>query len=84
MKMSIQELFAGVISALVMLGFFGAMALSFFHPMPDNQFTGALTVAFGAVVQYWVGSSKSSQIKDATIAGLTAQQPALLAAQAPH
>lgn len=63
-----------VISAIVVLSFCTVVLLSFFRAIPDtapvNQLIGALTLAFGGVVQYWTGSSKSSRNKDATISQL--------------
>lgn len=86
---NMQDMFAGIISGLVILGFFMILAVSYWRVAPDNpmtqQLVGALTIAFGGVVQYWVGSSRSSQVKDATLSEMAKLQPALLATPgAPH
>ena len=64
---------APVVSVLV-VGMFGAiLALISTHAVPAeardllNVMLGSLAASFGAVVQYWVGSSAGSQSKDATI-----------------
>lgn len=76
-----------VLSTIVVLGFFAVLILAFFHAIPESQtvsgLIGALTIAFGNVISYLIGSSRSSQVKDATISQLAATQPALLAAPPP-
>ena len=82
-NLSMQDLFAGSISIAVIVGFFSVIGLQYFHTVPDSpgaqQLTGALIAAFTGVMNYWVGSSRSSQVKDQTIGQMAAIQPALLA-----
>lgn len=60
---------APVVSVVVTIGFFGIMFMLFFvrAEMPQSVFQllsvmmGILATAFGAVVQYWTGSSDSSR-----------------------
>jgi hypothetical protein len=60
---------APVVSVVVTTGFFGIMFMLFFvrSEMPQSVFQllsvmmGILATAFGAVVQYWTGSSDSSR-----------------------
>ena len=60
---------APVVSVVVTVGFFGIMFMLFFvrAEMPQSVFQllsvmmGILATAFGAVVQYWTGSSDSSR-----------------------
>jgi len=85
---------APVISLVVTLGFFAALALMLFgagiqNPQSRellNVVVGALVAAFTAVVNFWIGSSRGSQIKDETAlvrsADTASQFRAALAAQA--
>lgn len=80
---------AVLISTIVVLGFTAVCAALFFYEIPassqriaDNLF-GGLLVAFAGVVQYWTGSTSSSQKKDATIAqGVTTASATAAAAAA--
>lgn len=70
-----------VISAMVILGFYGfVFVFIFFAKSIDptvkdslTQISGALIAAFGGVVGFWLGTSLSSSAKDATISQLTTQ-----------
>ena len=61
-----------VISAVILLGFFIVIDLMFFVKTSFNenqasllnQLFGALIVMANSVVQFWVGSSRGSQVKD--------------------
>ncbi len=71
-------MYAAVISVVVVLGFFGVMGLWFLGYTPkDSQaltmLIGALIAAFTTVVQYWMGSSVGSKIKDVTLATLSSE-----------
>ena len=70
----------GALALLVTLGFFGilaAMITGTFKPA-DNQslliMLGALSAAWGAIVQYYFGSSASSARKDETFATVVAKK----------
>lgn len=58
----------------VVAGFFGLIALLVFQPLPDKSpeaifmLFGALSSGFGAVMQFFFGSSKSSQEKTRLLA----------------
>jgi hypothetical protein len=60
---------APVISAIVTLGFFAVLWLTFTQTVPDasktilNMLVGVLAAAFGSVVSYWIGSSSGSAMK---------------------
>ncbi len=65
---------AVTVSLIVVLGFISVCVALFFFEVPtasqrlaDNLF-GGLLVAFAGVVQYWTGSTSSSQKKDAVLA----------------
>lgn len=85
---------APVVSLVVTVGFFAALALMLFGVGtldPNgrellNVVVGALVAAFTAVVNFWIGSSRGSQIKDQNALVRTAdtadQFRAALAAQA--
>lgn len=65
-----------LISSLVVIGFFGTVAILLFHPITVDTImgdvlkilTGTLGANFGAVVQYHFGSSAGSKNKDAILA----------------
>ena len=68
---------APVVSVMV-VGTFGGMLVALaMHATPPetkdlmNVMLGSLAASFGAVVQYWVGSSAGSRGKDATIHAMT-------------
>lgn len=66
------EFGAFVISVVITIAFIGVLSYAMIYGIKDNQtlsiLTGTLVSSFTAVVQYWIGSSRSSQAKDATIA----------------
>ncbi len=61
-----------ILSSIIILGFFGViLALFFIDKRWDertvnmvNGLFGTLTVAFGGVVQYWLGSARDGAVKD--------------------
>lgn len=68
---------APLVSALVVSGFIAILILWIARPpgAPDQVITmlvGTLAAAFGAVVQYWLGSSSGSKNKDEAIGSLMA------------
>jgi hypothetical protein len=68
---------APIISVVVVAGFVILLGLWLFHPPTSDQtvlavlntLVGTLAAAFGAVVQYWLGSSAGSARKDALLIG---------------
>jgi hypothetical protein len=77
MRKHVKEILQYVFAALIVLCFFGILLLLFKYKIPTentdtlNLALGALLAAFGAVVQYFFGSSSGSQRKTDIIA----QQP---------
>jgi lipopolysaccharide export LptBFGC system permease protein LptF len=69
MKKTAKELLQYVLAALIVICFFGFIALLLFMPIPKentetlNLGAGALLIAFGTVVGYFFGSSAGSQRK---------------------
>ena len=69
MKKQIKEVLQYVLAALIVVCFFGFIALLLFMPIPKenvetlNLAAGALLIAFGTVVGYFFGSSAGSQRK---------------------
>ncbi|KQT65866.1 MULTISPECIES: glycoside hydrolase family 73 protein [unclassified Aureimonas] len=77
-----------ILSGLVVIGFFGAIALLMTGSFPEtagepgsvtspqivNLLFGALATAFATVLNFWFGSSLGSRRKDATTATATAVQ----------
>lgn len=63
-----------VLAAIIVLGFFGVMLAMFFRVIPEGSkeiafmLFGGLLTNFGAVVNYFFGSSKGSADKDKLIA----------------
>ena len=63
-----------VLAAIIVLGFFGVMIAMFFQVIPEGSreiafmLFGGLLTNFGAVVNYFFGSSKGSSDKDKLIA----------------
>lgn len=67
---------ATIVSIMVVTGFYGMIALRFLHPeiKEDQNLTlmfGTMMSGFGAVIQYWIGSSRSSATKDDAIQATT-------------
>ncbi len=66
-----------LVSAIVTAGFIGMLYIVTVKTIPaENKdvvmlLVGALTIAFGQVVNFWMGSSKSSQDKTGLISRLT-------------
>lgn len=56
------------------MGFIGIIFVMITHAVPDsgvvNVLVGTLATAFGAVVNYWLGSSAGSRAKDDHLADL--------------
>ena len=74
---------APLVSAIVTLGFFTILIVLIGGNKPEwgsgvlqivNITVGALAAAFATVVNFWLGSSQSSRLKDATSAGLQLEQ----------
>jgi hypothetical protein len=69
---------AAYLAVIIVLGFFGIMVLSMFHEVPTTnkdsvtQMQGALILAFGGLMGYLYGSSKSA---DATNRAMAAAIP---------
>lgn len=67
---------AGILALVITIGFFGVVVVLATRVAPlDNReilsiVVGVLGASFGAVVQYYFGSSKSSQAKNEVIARL--------------
>lgn len=68
---------AGILAVLITLGFFGVLAVLATRQAPIenrdllNIMLGTLGAQFVAAVQFYLGSSKGSQGKDATIERLS-------------
>lgn len=70
---------APIVSVLVVIGFLSVLGIFFFGTFPEgqaaqsvaNMLLGALAIAFGQVVNYWLGSSVGSQRKDFFLANST-------------
>jgi uncharacterized membrane-anchored protein YitT (DUF2179 family) len=69
-----------MISTLIVGGFIAVMFVWLTRPIPNmteggltvlNQLVGALTLAFGQVISYWLGSSAGSKTKDGVIETLS-------------
>lgn len=72
MQSDAQEWVKAAIAAIVVVGFVVLVFLLVFHALPDDSPTitvmfGSLGTLAGAIVQYYFGSSRSSQLKDDTI-----------------
>ena len=58
-----------ILASIIVIGFFSLLGLLLFQPLPPDtsgvifMLFGALSAAFGAVVQYFFGSSQSSADK---------------------
>lgn len=63
-----------IVSFIVIVGFFASiyLVLAYKQDMDDKDvlymLLGSVSAAFGAVIQYWLGSSSGSRIKDISIA----------------
>lgn len=63
-----------ILAGLIVIGFFALLTLLLFRTLPEDSsgvifmLFGALSAAFGAVVQYFFGSSQSSSDKTALLA----------------
>ena len=60
---------ATIISIMVVAGFYGMIVVRFLYPeVKDDQnltlMFGAMITAFGTVISYWLGSSRSSATKE--------------------
>jgi hypothetical protein len=61
---------AGLITVLLTMGFFGALAGLFFVPIPESNepvifsMVGALATSWVGSINYFVGTTKSSQEKN--------------------
>lgn len=72
----------GIISVLVVLGFFVVLFIWIYTPIDLtergmtvlNNLVGALTLAFGQVIQYWLGSSATSRNKDQALQRIAEQK----------
>lgn len=63
-----------ILAGLIVIGFFALLTLLLFRTLPEDSsgvifmLFGALSAAFGAVVQYFFGSSQSSADKTTLLA----------------
>ena len=70
-----------ILASLIVAGFFGLLSLLLFQPLPPDSsgvifmLFGALSAAFGAVVQFFFGSSKGSSDKTELLAKANSVQP---------
>ncbi|MFM9974523.1 MAG: hypothetical protein ACKVON_08120 [Beijerinckiaceae bacterium] len=66
---------APVVSVIIVIAFAAVLLALFFKALPDNQVAllmiGALVSEFRGVTSYWLGSSRGSQEKDATIRAMS-------------
>jgi hypothetical protein len=62
---------AALMSLMIVAGFLALTGALMFRRVPDSQVAlvlfGTLSTSFGAVVNYWIGSSAGSRAKDDTI-----------------
>ena len=75
---------APLVSGIVTIGFLSILAIWLFHPpQPNDQvlalLVGTTAAAFTQVVNYWLGSSNGSAMKDNTISRIAAATPAVVA-----
>jgi len=76
--MKTKDIFFYALGALIVIGFFVTLAFLIIkgtNPDAVNLVIGALLGAFGTVVGYFYGSSKSSQSKDETISNALNKTP---------
>lgn len=76
MQIQTQSAFPASISSFITAGFFGILAWMLYDDSvadspPILIMLGSLAAAFGAVVNFWLGSTKSSQSKDLLLANST-------------
>jgi hypothetical protein len=66
------------VTVALILGFFAAYALNWYRSDSEalNLMNGALVGGFAAAYGYWLGSSRSSDAKTATIDTLASKMPA--------
>lgn len=67
-----------IISLIVVVGFIAMASVAMFHPSGADPgivlfVLGSMNAAFAAVLQFWLGSSSSSQKKDNTISAFVSQ-----------
>jgi hypothetical protein len=69
---------AAIVAVLIMVIFVASLAVAYFTRDSTSLtlMIGAVISMAGTVVNFYLGSSKSSQAKDATIASLSAPTPA--------
>jgi len=70
---------AFIVSMVITVAFAAVFILSCFHSLPETplmqNMSSTLNAAFVAVWGFWLGSSSSSRLKDATIARVTPTAP---------
>ena len=75
MQKQTRSHFPATLSALITVGFFGILTSMLVYEVKPSEplliMLGALGAAFGAVVNFWLGSSNGSQRKDAMLANST-------------
>lgn len=70
-----------ILASIIVIGFFSLLALLLFQPLPPDtsgvifMLFGALSAAFGAVVQYFFGSSVGSADKTEILSKASAVKP---------
>lgn len=70
-----------ILASIIVIGFFSLLGLLLFQPLPPDtsgvifMLFGALSAAFGAVVQYFFGSSQSSADKSDMMAKIGTVKP---------
>ncbi len=78
---------SAVVSTVIVAGFIGIVGVMLFHPVVDNGvvsvLVGTMATAFGAVVNFYLGSSAGSQAKSETLASL-AKAPTVNAGPGSH
>jgi len=73
MQVVTKSVIVPVMASLVTFGFFGLMIMLAFVPIPDStraifySLTGSLGAAWLSIINFYFGTSNSSQAKDATI-----------------
>jgi hypothetical protein len=73
MQMATRSIFPAVLSTGITIGFFGVLGWMLYDPNVVNSpplliMLGALGTAFAQVINYWLGSTQTSQTKTAMIA----------------
>jgi hypothetical protein len=74
MKVATNSVFPETLSALIVIGFFGILGWMMYRPsaiesQPLLIMLGSLGAAFGAVINYWLGSNKGSDRTKELLAG---------------